>query len=289
MLSLESEAIHFETVRNQIDRNYEMLTPSQKKVALWLRENLHLAAMYPAREVGEETGVSEATIHRLIVALGYKNYAELKEVLQSELLNERTLIRFDQTQQKMKNLIGFQESVQIEFDNLMKTFTQETEQRIHQAADLIVKAKRIYIAGWRSSLAVTAPFSYQLNLILGNAVKLESVQLTEQLAYFTTEDVLFTVGFPRYDQIALRTVETAKEAGASIIVMTDSPLSPFCCWADVSLFASTKSTSFLDSYVAPLMIAQLMIQQVAIKASDRVKINLKRQEQLFQSWDLMVK
>lgn len=285
MLSRTSN--HFQAVSDQIDQQFGTLTPSQKKVAVWMRDHLQLVAMYPAREVGVETGVSEATIHRLAVALGYKNYVELKEALQAELLNERTLIRVDHIQQQKRRASGFQEAIDLEFENIAKTFDEVTEERIHKVTDLFIQAKTIYIAGWRASLAVTAPLSYQLHLILGNAHPLKIGELAEKLAYFTPEDVLFTVGFPRYDKQAVQLVKEAKEMGTKVVVMTDSPLSPFCEWADVSIFASTESTSFLDSYVAPVMMGQLLVQNVALKAPERVKQNLKIQEKFFKSWGLI--
>lgn len=68
--------------------------------------------------------------------------------------------------------------------------------------------------------------------------------------------------------------------------MTDSPLAPSFSRSDAALVAATDSPGFLDSYVTPLLISQLLIQLIALKQPDQIKAQLRKQEQLFEDFGM---
>ncbi|WP_028987883.1 MurR/RpiR family transcriptional regulator [Thermicanus aegyptius] len=276
----------FQTVRHRIDHVYERLSPSQKKAAAWIRSHSNLAAILTAKEIGIEAGVSEATVHRLVASMGYKSFFQLRETLQQELLVDRTLVRLNQ-RKSMEPKSYIEQTMRLECQNIQETLSH-IEDAIRAAAERITGAERVYVAGWRSGLAVSAPLSYQLNLILGNTMLLPAGgELSERVAFLTGSDVLIAVAFPRYCKTTYRLVQEAKSMNTQTIIFTDAPISPFYAFADVALFAKTDSFGFLDSYAAPLILAQLLVQEVANQAPERVKRNLQKQEQLFRDWKLI--
>ncbi|PLR75758.1 MurR/RpiR family transcriptional regulator [Bacillus sp. V3-13] len=287
-MSLHFDARHAENIIERIDDCYSSLTESQKKLAAWMRGHSQEAGLLTAREIGLQVGVSEATVHRFIASLGYKSYLEMKVALQQQLLSNRTVVRFNEFQTSgnpSETLMT--EAIQTELQNFQLTFHEELDKAVDDAADLITGADRIYVAGWRNGLAVSAPLSYQLNLILGNTLHLPAGgELSERVAYIKETDVVIAVALPRYCPITLRVIKEAQGIGAKTICFTDSPISPFYPLADVSLLSAVKSTGFFDSYVTPLMISQLLVQKIANKEPGRVRGNLEQQEAFFKKWEI---
>ncbi|MDE5416273.1 MurR/RpiR family transcriptional regulator [Alkalihalobacterium chitinilyticum] len=273
------------TLEERIDRQYKKLSPSQKKAAEWMRRNLQQTALSTAKKVGEEALVSEATVHRLVHVLGYKGFQDMKSHLQESFITDRTVLRFEYANETTNDLSWIQQAVQLECVNLRGSFTSELEEAIQQAATCIINSKKRYVVGWRAGLSVSTSLSYLLNLILGDTQLLPAGgELSEKLAYITEEDLIIAVGFPRYCKVTWQAVEQAKENGATSIVFTDTPISPFYPIADVALLANTQSIGFFDSYVTPLLVSQLLIQEIGRQAPEQVKSNLKKQEELFRKW-----
>src|SRR5699024_5140079 len=73
------------------------------------------------------------------------------------------------------------------------------------------------------------------------------------------DDVVIGISFARYTQSTLDILSYANERGASIIALTDEFTSPITAFADISLFSSITMPSFLDSFVAPLSVINVLI------------------------------
>jgi DNA-binding MurR/RpiR family transcriptional regulator len=63
----------------------------------------------------------------------------------------------------------------------------------------------------------------------------------------------------RYTRETLRLTEFAKEAGAAIISIVDSPLAPTAAISDVTLVGHAASKSLISSAVATVAVSQLLV------------------------------
>ena len=59
----------------------------------------------------------------------------------------------------------------------------------------------------------------------------------EQIHKMSSEDVVIGISFPRYSKRTLKAMEFAKSQNATVITITDSPLSPMTQYANYSLLA----------------------------------------------------
>ena len=73
------------------------------------------------------------------------------------------------------------------------------------------------------------------------------------------EDLLIGISFPRYTSRTLEAMELAKNRGASLLAITDGPLSPLHSVADLCLMAKSDMASFVDSLCAPLSLINALI------------------------------
>lgn len=272
-------------IQEKIQNIFDHLSPSQKKVAFLINQDIKSIAFVSAKKIGDMAEVSEATVHRFSQALGYGSFSEMQAEIQSLFLNNRALVRLEVSTRNMKDQSWLEKHYMTEMESIKATSALGQEQEIHEAAKMLLKSERIFVAGWRAGLAITAPFSYILKYMLGNSRLIPQGELAEHAASIGCGDLLFVGGFPRYCMRTLKIAEMAKQSGAVIIALTDSQLSPFVKKADVCLYAHTYSEGFLDSYVAPLAVMNAIIREISYLDKERVKENMTRMEKMFSVFE----
>lgn len=275
-------------ILNRIKEKFNELTPAQKKAAHFMQNNIEEAASLTAKEIGERSGCSEPTLHRLAKEIGYNNYLEMSKNLKEVAFEKRVMKRFNNLIANSENRQGswIDEHFEVEVDNLNETMQLISKSKLAKSVELVLNAQRIYVAGWRAGLSVTSYISYVLNYLLGNTRLIPQGEAAEYSNYFTSEDLLIVSGFPRYCKTTLKVCETAKEKGAKILSLTDSEISPFYPIADVAILAKTRTKGMIDSYVAPLSIVHLIINEVAFHQPDIVRDNISSMEQSLKNFDL---
>lgn len=274
-------------INQKITEGFDSLSPAQKKVAHYIRNNVHEIAFMSAKEIAIKCDSSEPTIHRLAKSLGYEKYADMSDAMKDYVYEKRVINRFNSfVECKDEEPSWYEKHFIKEINSLRETMSQNTEEQFVEAAKIILKAKRIYLAGWRSGLTVTSPFAYILNYLLGNALLIPQGEIAEYGAVLKEGDVLICSGFPRYCKSTLKICEMAKQKKVKIITITDAKISPFYTLADKAFLAVNNSNGFLDSYVSPLGIMNLLIKQIAYQAVDTVKANINCVEESFDYFNL---
>ena len=109
-----------------------------------------------ACKLGEAVGVSESTVVRFANALGYSGYPKLQDALQEVIKNKLTTV---QRVDMVKEFNGvdtaiLKKIVKSDMDNIKDTLEEIDEKAFEEAANRILKAKRIYIVGMRSSFTI---------------------------------------------------------------------------------------------------------------------------------------
>ena len=82
-------------ILNRIKEKFNELTPAQKKAAHFMQNNIEEAASLTAKEIGERSGCSEPTLHRLAKEIGYNNYLEMSKNLKEVAFEKRVMKRLD--------------------------------------------------------------------------------------------------------------------------------------------------------------------------------------------------
>ncbi|WP_242849016.1 MurR/RpiR family transcriptional regulator [Robinsoniella sp. KNHs210] len=79
----------------RIDDQFEQLTDTQQQAAIYMKKNWENICVMTAKEVGEQSKVSEATIHRLAGRLGYESFLEMKNSVKENLMKNRALVNLE--------------------------------------------------------------------------------------------------------------------------------------------------------------------------------------------------
>ena len=108
----------------------------------------------------------------------------------------------------------------------------------------------------------------------------------EQLARITEGDLLIGLSFPRYTARSIEAMEFAHNLGASLIAITDGPLSPLHSTADTCLMAKSDMSSFVDSFAAPLSLINALIVALGQRRRREVSEYFERMEKIWEKYDV---
>ena len=275
-----------DTIRLLVD-SYPKLTPQLQKAARFMVENPEEIGLNSMRRVARDAGVRPATITRLTKALGFDEYNSLREPFRQRL---RT--RSPEFASKLQNVqkLGetgektlFAELRAQEISNIERSLSDDNFAVMDAAAQTIHDSRRVYVLGLRGAHAPAFLFHYAYQLFQDNSQLLDTQAgiFADQLRGIGPKDSLLVVSFPPYTQLTIDAVEYAAEAGADIVAVTDSIISPAANAAAHTIVTRNQSPSFYHSFTAALAVMQALITMLVTKAGgDAVKIVEEAEKQL---------
>ena len=265
----------------------------QKRIAAYILENCEEAAYITASKLSGKVGVSESTVVRFAIELGFEGYPEFQKALQSLLKNH---LKSFQRVEVANRLIGdgnvLDKVLLSDAERIRRTLEQVDKDSFSEAVSKIVGANDIYILGVRSSSYLAGTLNYYLRMVFDSVKLLQTTsgsELFEQLLQIKKGDVLIAISFPRYSTRVINAVEFAGARGADVIAITDSAASPLAPHADQLLTAQSDMTSFVDSLVAPLSIINALIVAVSREKQEELTARLRELEEVWERYDVYSK
>lgn len=266
---------------------------SQKLIAGYILEHYEKAAYMTALKLGNAVNVSESTVVRFAIELGYEGYPQLQRSLQSHIKNRLTSL---QRMDVARNRIGDMDPVEVvlsqDIDKIRRTISDVNREDFAAAVNAMISAKRIYIQGAMSSSILARFMHYYLRLILDKVTLVGSVgtsEIYQQMLHIGEGDLLVAMSFPRYASGTVQACRFARESGAKIIAITDSENSPLTPLADISLYAYSDMVSFVDSLVAPMSLINALIVAVSDRNTESAEKNFEKLERLWANNDVYKK
>ena len=239
----------------------------QRRIAAYITESYDKAAFMTASKLGKTVGVSESTVVRFAVELGYDGYPTMQKALQEMVLNRLTPV---QRIGVANDRIGDQDVVslvlQSDADKLRQTNETLDREAFQASVAAIQKARRIYILGARSAAVLVNFLGYYLNYMFDNVHIITTSgtgEMFEKLVNVSAEDVVIGCSFPRYSTSTAKSAQYCRSVGATVIGLTNSRMSPLGQNCDYVLVAKSDMVSLVDSLVAPLSIVNALIVALA--------------------------
>ena len=268
-----------------IEDKLPTFSKSQKLIGNYILQHYEKAAYMTALKLGNAVGVSESTVVRFAIELGYEGYPQLQRSLQSHIKNKlTTLQRMDVTRSRIAGEDIITGVLNQDIDKIRRTLESVNRESFDNAVSTIIAAKRIYIQGAMSSGILASFMHYYLRLILDKVTLVGAVgtaELYQQMIHIGEGDLLIAMSFPRYASSTIEACRFAHESGAQIIAVTDSENSPLVEFSHTSLFASSDMVSFVDSLVAPMSLINALIATISAANRCRVEQTFGKLEQLW--------
>lgn len=278
---------------NRINSKYSSMSKGHKRLATYITDNYDKAVFLTAVKMGEIVGVSESTVVRFAVSLGYKGYPEFQKALEELVRNKLNSVqRMKVTYGRISQSNVLETVLQSDADKLKSTLEKIDHHAFELAVDTILEAKTIYIIGIRSCAPLASFLAFYLNLMFDNVRLLQtnnSSELFEQMLRISEKDVVIGISFPRYSMRTLKVLEFANNRNAKVITLTDSVHSPMNLYSSCNLIADSDMASIVDSLVAPLSVINALVVALCMKKQDEVAQTLTMLEGIWDEYQVYEK
>ncbi len=279
-------------ILHTIEKNMISFSKGQKLIARYILENYDKAAFMTASKLGKTVQVSESTVVRFATQLGYDGYPSMQRALQEMIRGKLTSI------QRIRASDGVLAGADLvtnvlhrDMEKIRIAIDQTDPAEFERVVDTVTTAKRIYIVGFRSSSFLAGYLNFYFRLIFDNVTHVQggAAGTFDQIFRVGPGDVVLAICFPRYSELALKTVQFAKERGATIIGLTDSELSPIARLSECTLLVHNEMISFVDSLAAPMSMLNALILACARKKGTDVSASFSELEHIWERYSIFGK
>lgn len=252
------------------------LTKTQKMIAQYILDNSADACFMTSTEIALKLGVSESSVIRFSRCLGFDGFMDFQKALRKEYQDRVTSISSSitvpaQRIAKSAKLEHNSDYINRHFKNAAKNleavFDHNTSATFEEAADAIIDAKYKYIAASRGNSCLADYFLLYLKHMVPHVETTLSAPISpiDHMCNISREDCLIIFSFPRYSSMDRIIAEMAREAGASIVVITDKPSALLAQYATVLLTVPVDSNTFFNSMVGPQFVTEALLDTVSHK------------------------
>ena len=213
-----------------------------------------------AEELGRRSGVSQPTVSRFALALGFDSYPELREEARAQVEAQLGA----GVREPADNENSLHRAVRADVANLAELAASPwAGERIDRIGGYLAESQPLPVLGVR----VSRPFA---QLFVHFAAKVhpdvrlvptgsdgDDVLASARAAGATW---LLAFGLPRYPRALQDSFRFARGIGLRVALITDSPLCPLASDVDDLLAAPVNSALTFDSAVAPLALTMSLLQ-----------------------------
>ena len=243
----------------QIKASFSRLTCAELQVATYVVENPDQVIHCSVAELAKSSGTSESSVIRFCKKTGFKSYQEFKVLLAQSIVSPIKTINGNIEQcSSIAQVIDCVFESSLQSLQLTREFSQS--QQLESAADMIFKAKRVFIIGMGNSAAIGTDFQHKLLRIGVTAIAQSDSHMQRIMAASLSgpEDVVFAISHSGSSRDVVDTVRIAKENQAKIITLTNLGQSPLTEISDICLYTLSNETKHNLSAIASRL-AQMSI------------------------------
>ena len=255
-----------EDLLNKIISVYPTLSPKKKRVADLILKDYKKIFLMTAREIARECQVSEPTIIRFTVDMGFSGYAEFLQYMKGLLHTELTSAeRMARASRKPDEGTTIQRYCQNAIQNLENLTHSVTELEFKRMARTIHKADPVYVIGYRASAMLAYHFGYLLKKVRENVLIDTDVswQLMDSLSGSDKKALVIVFAFPRYPRKTIKILKYAKKCGVKTLGFSDNPRSPIITLSDQYMILDIEGVSFIDPFAHIVAFLGALVHEIA--------------------------
>jgi len=261
------------------------LSPVQRRIAQYLLDHLPESAFLSSVELAERAGVSQPSVTRFAVVLGYGGYPELRNALRPIALGS---VGGDDGARRNELQLAL-ESDLAHLDALRVSLGQPDQ--VLRVGRELAGSRPLGVLGLRVSAALAEAFGYFAQRIhpdvrvitRGGTSHDELLQVQQGGGSW-----VLTFLMPRYPVEAVEALRYARRIGLRSAVVTDRALVSFADDADALLTAGVGERLVFDSHAAPLALVMVLLQAMADAEPQRTQARLDAYERMVEQEGLFV-
>jgi DNA-binding MurR/RpiR family transcriptional regulator len=285
-----SEPVSSEDVIDGLRRRYDELTESQKRIAEYVVEHSQAVAFSTVDQMAAELNVNPSTIVRFTYRLGLNGFPDLqermRELVRGQLSRTGDPVGENQVAAHLEGT-SFGTSLSRDWRNLHRSIAGINADAFAKAVNIVARARHIYVVAGFSTFPVGHYFALILDRLRTDISLLAAndALATSRLVEIKPEDCVVAFTFPRYAAATHRIALWAKDNKAKVVAVTDTPISAVGQIADVVLIAASAGTGLQNSLVAPMAIANALLNGVAAVKGASASERYGRHDRVMNRWD----
>lgn len=252
-------------VAEAIRRGMGDCSPAERKVARVLLAAYPSAGFETVARLAERSGVSGPTVIRFVNRLGYRGFPDFQEALRHDL-DERSAspLRIYENRRSNESVDAslLDRSARIMVETVQRTFEGLTPHDVERSIELLSGAPgAVHIAGGRYSHLLGRVLALHLQQMRPRVAMLpdEPSSRAAALEDIGRRDVMVLFDYRRYEDESLRLAKHARARHASVVLFTDTWLSPISAEADVVLTSETPAPSPFDALTPVMALVETIV------------------------------
>ncbi len=249
---------------------------SNRQIADYLLRNPVRASAASIEELSLATGVSTATLSRFARMLGFAGFAEFRSGLAATLQSVLHPV------EKLKDSFSRSapggalaaEGLEATMSNIRATAEAMAPGLLATAVERLGAARHVYVMGFGLSAHLAGYLTLGLQPFLPAVVNIVEYGGSEvaagKLMAVGKEDCLIALSMPRYARDVVQLAAYARDRGAWVLAITDSPASPLASLADLLLLAQANHPVLSSSSTAALMVVEALVAAVMSSSPDNL-------------------
>ncbi|NVK17314.1 MAG: MurR/RpiR family transcriptional regulator [Methylocystaceae bacterium] len=263
----------FELLKARMSDHFSQMSPQVQSAARFVLNNTDDVALLSMRQLAKAANVHPTTMVRLAQALGFEGFNDLKTVFQTRMraAPDDLVGRARGLQgQKGSTAALLEEIEQNAHSNIYQSLHGCGPERLEQAAEFLLSAKRVFVMGLRISYPVAFSFFYAYSMFRSNArlVDGRAGTVADVLRGIGEGDVLLAMSVSPFSRETVRAVTYARNRGAGILTISDSEITPMDGEGTASLVARNESMTFFPSMTANMALAESLIAIMISKGGE---------------------
>ena len=251
------------------------LTPTQRRIAQCLLEHSDRVAYLTAAEVAELAAVSQPSVTRFAIALGFDGYPALRRALRTPTSRRPRASRRATT---CSTACAPRSTTCSAWSTSWPT-GPPTGPRPRSCSP---RTRPLPVLGLRAAAPLAAYFGYFAAKVHPDVRVLDhgGSLLTDRLEQARAAGATAMLGIvlPRYPRESLDALREARAAGLAVVALTDSPIGPVADLADVTLRARVGTRLVFDLHTAPMALAMVLLQAICDATPARTQARLEEFE-----------
>ncbi|MEU2657508.1 MurR/RpiR family transcriptional regulator [Streptomyces sp. NPDC007325] len=243
------------------------LTPTQRRIAHCMVRRAADAPFLSSVELAELAGVSQPSVTRFAVALGFDGYPALRRHLREVAPPERPATGEDAGHN------AYQQAVLAEIENLRHLAGLLADPApVERAGRLLAGSRPLLVLGLRAASSQARGFAYFAAKVHPDVRLLDEggSMLMDRIdaAVRAGATALLCFALPRHPREVVEALEYARAAGLTVVTVAESAFAPVAAHSDLLIPAAVGTGLAFDTACAPMLLGRVLLEAMADELPD---------------------
>ncbi|MFE7586855.1 MurR/RpiR family transcriptional regulator [Streptomyces gardneri] len=251
------------------------LTPTQRRIAHCMVRRAADVPFLSSVELAELAGVSQPSVTRFAVALGFDGYPALRRHLREVAPPEPGAGSGGGGEGGggAEGWNEYQQAVLAEIENLRHLAGLLADPKpVERAGRLLASSRPLLVLGLRAASSQARGFAYFAAKVHPDVRLLDEggSMLTDRVdaAVRAGATALLCFALPRHPREVVEALEYARAAGLTVVAVADSAFAPVAAHSDLLIPAAVGTGLAFDTACAPMMLGRVLLEAMADELPD---------------------